>query len=118
MCENQTISHLFMKVLFSLMFFLSVVLSQCHNGDIFSNYPTHVFRSHPKSFGDIGKHGDTAGDGCHSLLQQVKTRVEYKNRNNTLAQRRRERRPRTGMAGEARLARGPVDQYGYVAIYM
>ncbi|KAK0142675.1 hypothetical protein N1851_019394 [Merluccius polli] len=64
-----------------------------------------IVRSHPKSFGDVGKHGDTAGDGCHSLLQQVKTRVEYKNRNNTLAQRRRERRPRTGMAGEARLAR-------------
>ncbi|XP_048036084.1 uncharacterized protein LOC125261575 isoform X2 [Megalobrama amblycephala] len=74
----------------------------------------NIIRSHPKSFGDIGKHGDTAGDGCHSLLQQVKTRVEYKNRNNTLAQRRRERRPRTGMAGEARLARGPVDQYGCV----
>ncbi|XP_028429381.1 uncharacterized protein LOC114552631 isoform X1 [Perca flavescens] len=71
----------------------------------------NIVRSHPKSFGDIGKHGDTAGDGCHSLLQQVKTRVEYKNRNNTLAQRRRER-PRRGMAGEARLARGPVDQYG------
>lgn len=74
----------------------------------------NIVRSHQKSFGDIGKHGDTAGDGCHSLLQQVKTRVEYKNRNNTLAQRRRERRPRTGMAGEARLARGPVDQYGCV----
>ncbi|KAA0722130.1 hypothetical protein E1301_Tti009122 [Triplophysa tibetana] len=74
----------------------------------------NIVRSHPKSFGDIGKHGDTAGDGCHSLLQQVKTRVEYKNRNNTLAQRRRERRPRTGMAGAPRLARGPVDQYGCV----
>nr|XP_055038036.1 uncharacterized protein LOC129425962 [Misgurnus anguillicaudatus] len=74
----------------------------------------NIVRSHPKSFGDIGKHGDTAGDGCHSLLQQVKTRVEYKNRNNTLAQRRRERRPRTGMVGEARLARGPVDRYGCV----
>lgn len=83
-----------------------------HNGDIFSNYPASVFRSYPKTFGDIGKHGDTAGDGCHSLLQQVKTRVEYKNRNNTLARRRREGRQRTGMAGEARLARGLVDQYG------
>ncbi|ROI15918.1 hypothetical protein DPX16_23248 [Anabarilius grahami] len=87
---------------------------KCHNGDMFSNHPTHIFRSNPKSFGDIGKHGDTAGDGCHSLLQQVKMRVEYKNRNNTLAQRRRQRRPHTGMAGEARLARGPVDQYGCV----
>ncbi|XP_051991255.1 uncharacterized protein LOC127650096 [Xyrauchen texanus] len=74
----------------------------------------NIVRSNPKSFGDIGKHGDTAGDGCHSLLQQVKTRVENKNRNNTLAQRHRERRPCTGMAGEARLARGPVDQYGGV----
>ena len=84
-----------MKVLFSLIkyvFFLKVILTltvrlcgKCHNGDTFSNCPTHIFRSHPKTFGDIGKHGDTAGDGCHSLLQQVKTRVEYKNRNNTLA---------------------------------
>lgn len=74
-----------------------------------------IVRSHPKSFADIGKQGDTVGDGCHSLLQQIKTRVEYKNRNNTLARRRRERRQRTGVAGEARLlTRGPVDQYGYV----
>lgn len=83
----------------------------------FSNCPAPIFRSHPKTFSDIGKHGDTAGDRCHSLLQQVKTRVEYKNRNNTLARSRREGRLRTGMAGEARQARGPVDQYGYVAIY-
>ncbi|KAG1957356.1 hypothetical protein F2P79_007438 [Pimephales promelas] len=82
--------------------------AMCHN------IVRNIVRSHPKSFGDIGKHGDIAGDGCHSLLQQVKTRVEYKNRNNTLAQHRRERRQRTGMAGEARLARGPVDKYGCV----
>ncbi|XP_041656815.1 uncharacterized protein LOC121518531 [Cheilinus undulatus] len=74
----------------------------------------NIVRSYPKTFADIGKHGDTAGDGCHSLLQQVKTKVEYKNRNNTLARCRREGRPRTGMAGEARLARGPIDQYGCV----
>ncbi|XP_041800685.1 uncharacterized protein LOC121612009 [Chelmon rostratus] len=63
---------------------------------------------------DGAKSGDIVGDGCHSLLQQVKTRVEYKNRNNTLARCRREGRPRREMAGEARLARGPVDQYGCV----
>ncbi|XP_039592264.1 uncharacterized protein LOC120515387 [Polypterus senegalus] len=70
-----------------------------------------IVREHPKSFADVGKKGDMVGEGCHSLLQQIKTRVEYKNRTNTLARRRRERRSHTNAAGEAR---GPVDQYGCV----
>lgn len=75
-----------------------------------------IVRSHPKSFADISRRGEVVGDGCPSLLQQVKTRVEYKTRNNTLARRRRSREGRrnTGVAGESRLTRGPVDQYGYV----
>ncbi|KAK5922846.1 hypothetical protein CgunFtcFv8_020076 [Champsocephalus gunnari] len=75
-----------------------------------------IVRSHPKSFADISRRGEVVGDGCPSLLQQVKTRVEYKARNNTLARRRRSREGRrnTGVAGESRLTRGPVDQYGYV----
>ncbi|KAK5903491.1 hypothetical protein CgunFtcFv8_007268 [Champsocephalus gunnari] len=73
-----------------------------------------IVRSHPKSFADISRRGEVVGDGCPSLLQQVKTRVEYKTRNNTLARRRRSRRRNTGVAGESRLTRGPVDQYGYV----
>ncbi|KAJ4921062.1 hypothetical protein JOQ06_026033 [Pogonophryne albipinna] len=75
-----------------------------------------IVRSHPKSFADISRRGEVVGDGCPSLLQQVKTRVEYKTRNNTLARRRRSREGRrnTGVAGESRLTRGPVDQYGCV----
>ncbi|KAJ4949670.1 hypothetical protein JOQ06_021179 [Pogonophryne albipinna] len=74
-----------------------------------------IIRDSPKSFGDVGKKGDILGDGCHSLLQQIKTRVEYKNRQNVLARRRRERRPCNVAAERARvIARGPVDQYGCV----
>ncbi|KAJ4947214.1 hypothetical protein JOQ06_009252 [Pogonophryne albipinna] len=67
-----------------------------------------IVRSHPKSFADISRRGEVVGDGCPSLLQQVKTRVEYKTRNNTLARRSREGRRNTGVAGESRLTRGPV----------
>ncbi|KAK1885819.1 Sterile alpha motif domain containing protein 3 [Dissostichus eleginoides] len=75
-----------------------------------------IIRSHQKSFADISRRGEVVGDGCPSLLQQVKTRVEYKSRNNTLARRRRGRegRQHTGVAGESRLMRGPDDQYGCV----
>ncbi|XP_033988754.1 uncharacterized protein si:dkey-15h8.17 isoform X2 [Trematomus bernacchii] len=75
-----------------------------------------IIRSHPKSFADISRRGEVVGDGCPSLLQQVKTRVEYKTRNNTLARLRRGRggRQHTEVAGESRLMRGPVDQYGCV----
>ncbi|XP_067101214.1 uncharacterized protein [Osmerus mordax] len=74
-----------------------------------------IVRDYPNTFADVGKKGDIVGDGCHSLLQQIKTRVEYKNRKNTLARRRRERRPHIGVAEGAReMARGPVDQYGCV----
>ncbi|KAI9523808.1 hypothetical protein NQZ68_024330 [Dissostichus eleginoides] len=78
-----------------------------------------IIRSHPKSFADISRRGEVVGDGCPSLLQQVKTRVEYKSRNNTLARRRRGRegRQHTGVAGESRLMRGPVDQYGVLSIH-
>ncbi|KAF1388589.1 hypothetical protein PFLUV_G00091860 [Perca fluviatilis] len=74
-----------------------------------------IVRDYPKRFADVGRNGDILGDGCHSLLQQIKTRVEYKNRNNTLAQRRRKKRPTTGVAEETGvMARGPVDRYGCV----
>ncbi|TDH13437.1 hypothetical protein EPR50_G00033140 [Perca flavescens] len=74
-----------------------------------------IVRDYPKSFADVGRNGDILGDGCHSLLQQIKTRVEYKNRNNTLAQRRRKKRPTTRVAEETGvMARGPVDRYGCV----
>lgn len=71
-----------------------------------------IVRNYPKSFADAGRNGDILGDGCHSLLQQIQTRVEYKNRNNTLAQRCKKKRPSAGVAEEAGvMARGPVDRY-------
>uniref|UniRef100_A0A3B4XNK6 Si:dkey-15h8.17 n=1 Tax=Seriola lalandi dorsalis TaxID=1841481 RepID=A0A3B4XNK6_SERLL len=74
-----------------------------------------IVRDYPKCFADVRKKGDIVGDGCHSLLQQIKTRVEYKNRNNTLARRRREKRSRTAVVEGGRvMARAPVDQYGCV----
>ncbi|XP_059915959.1 uncharacterized protein LOC132463678 [Gadus macrocephalus] len=75
-----------------------------------------IVRDWPKSFADVGQKGDMLGDGCYSLLQQIKTRVEYKNRNQTLqTRRRRQRRPSNVAAeGAIAMARGPVDQYGCV----
>lgn len=74
-----------------------------------------IVRSHQKCFADVAKNGDILGDGCYSLLQQLKTRVEYKNRNNILVRRRRERRPHSEVPeGDRGMARDPVDQYGCV----
>lgn len=74
-----------------------------------------IVREYPKCFADVGKKGDIVGDGSHSLLQQIKTRVEYKNRKNTLVRHRREKQARTAAAeGGTWMARGPVDQYGCV----
>lgn len=71
-----------------------------------------IVREYPKCFADVGKKGDIVGDGSHSLLQQIKARVEYKNRKNILARHRREKQPRTAVVEGGRLmARGPVDQY-------
>ncbi|XP_016377260.1 uncharacterized protein LOC107715619, partial [Sinocyclocheilus rhinocerous] len=81
----------------------------CHN------IVRSIVRSHPECFADVAKNGDILGDGCYSLLQQIKTRVEYKNRNNTLVRRRRERRPQSEVPDAGRgMTRGPVDQYGCV----
>ncbi|CAM4665659.1 unnamed protein product [Leuciscus chuanchicus] len=82
--------------------------TMCHN------IARSIVRSHPKCFADVAKNGDILGDGCHSFLQQIKTRLEYKTRNNTLARRRRER-THSQVPDEGRgMTRGPVDQYGCV----
>ncbi|XP_041837687.1 uncharacterized protein LOC121637536 [Melanotaenia boesemani] len=74
-----------------------------------------IVREYPKCFADVGKRGDIVGDGSHSLLQQIKARVEYKNRKNTIARHRQEKQSRTAVVEGGRLmARGPVDQYGCV----
>ncbi|XP_063073546.1 uncharacterized protein si:dkey-15h8.17 isoform X2 [Engraulis encrasicolus] len=92
---------------------LNPTRSMCHS------VARNIVQEHPKCFADVGKGGDIVGDGSHSLLQQIKTRVEHKNRNSMLARHRREKRTRDttaeAMEETSRLAlRGPVDQYGCV----
>ncbi|KAF1389442.1 hypothetical protein PFLUV_G00073470 [Perca fluviatilis] len=77
----------------------------CHN------IVRNIIREYPRSFADVDRNGEFVGDGCSSLLLQIKTRVEYKNRNNPLSRRRRKRR--SDSEGRT-LSRGPVDQYGCV----
>ncbi|XP_038568450.1 uncharacterized protein LOC119898317 [Micropterus salmoides] len=67
-----------------------------------------IIQKYPTCFGDVDDDENTAGA---SLVQQVKTRIEHVNRNNTLARLRKNkhsnRQARTN-------GRGPVDQYGCV----
>lgn len=70
--------------------------AMCHN------IARSIIRTHPECFADMSKNGDIIGDGCYSLLQQIKTRVEYKNRSNTLVRRRKERRPQSEVPDESR----------------
>lgn len=44
-----------------------------------------VVAKYPKTFGDVTDEGDVLGCGYTSLLNQIKTRVEHLNRNNTLS---------------------------------
>jgi len=52
--------------------------------------------------------------GYHSLLQQIKTRIEHVNRNNTMARLRTARRGRQEQDGVATKTPGPTDAYGCV----
>ncbi|XP_041822851.1 uncharacterized protein LOC121628024 [Melanotaenia boesemani] len=67
-----------------------------------------IIHQYPACFGDVNDDINTAGA---SLVQQVKTRIEHVNRNNTLA------RLRKNMYSNQHAktnGRGPVDQYGCV----
>ncbi|XP_039670257.1 uncharacterized protein LOC120567361 [Perca fluviatilis] len=67
-----------------------------------------IIQKYPTCFGDVDDGENTAGA---SLVQQVKTRIEHVNRNNTLARLRKNKHsnPQARTNG-----RGPVDQYGCV----
>ena len=43
-----------------------------------------IVRDYLQTFANVTKKGYIIGDDCHSLPQQIKTRVEYKNRKNAL----------------------------------
>lgn len=67
-----------------------------------------IVQKYPKYFGDVDDDDGVAGA---SLVQQVKTRIEHVNRNNTLA---RVRKNRPSIPGVRAHGRGPMDQYGCV----
>lgn len=49
-----------------------------------------IIKKYPDSFADKTEEGDFLGGGYHSLLEQIKTRADHLNRNNTLARVKRE----------------------------
>lgn len=67
-----------------------------------------IVRKYPQCFGDVNGDDNVA---AASLLQQLKTRIEHVNRNNTMA-RLRQKRP--SIPGVRSQERGPMDQYGCV----
>lgn len=52
----------------------------------------NVIAQYPKTFANVTDEGDLLGSGYTSLLNQIKTRVEHVNRNNTLSRIRRPKR--------------------------
>ncbi|CAL8271743.1 unnamed protein product [Lota lota] len=67
-----------------------------------------IIQKYPTCFGDVDDDENTSGA---SLVQQVKTRIEHVNRNNTLA---RLRKNKLSNCQARTNGRGPVDQYGCV----
>lgn len=76
----------------------------------------HIARAivalYPKTFGDLTDEGDVLGCGYTSLLNQIKTRVEHTNRNNTMARIRCSKRPNPGSAQKNTYQK--LDSYGCV----
>lgn len=70
---------------------------------------TDIIQKYPTCFGDVDDDENTAGA---SLVQQVKTRIDHVNRNNTLARLRKTVKHSNRQA--ITNGRGPVDQYGCV----
>uniref|UniRef100_A0A8C2BC44 Uncharacterized protein n=1 Tax=Cyprinus carpio TaxID=7962 RepID=A0A8C2BC44_CYPCA len=60
--------------------------SQC------SEIARRIMEKYPKSFADVTMEGDLIGCGYGSLLNQIKTRVEHVNRDNTLVRVRKPKR--------------------------
>ncbi|XP_041829977.1 uncharacterized protein LOC121635872 [Melanotaenia boesemani] len=75
-----------------------------------------ITQMYPGSFLDNTEEGETIGCGYFTLLQQLKTRVEYVNRDNTLSRLRRPRRSQTSDDDQppppAKCAR--IDSYGCI----
>lgn len=74
-----------------------------------------IIDKYPDSFLDNTEEGEKIGCGYFTLLQQLKTRVEYLNRDNTLSRLRRPRRSQTSddqRPPPAKCAR--IDSYGCI----
>lgn len=77
-----------------------------------------IVNQHPKTFVDATEEGDLLGSGYNSLLNQLKTRVEHVNRNNTVDRIRRTKRTREDDPGDhdtqPKTTRSKLDSYGCV----
>ncbi|XP_072555792.1 uncharacterized protein [Paramormyrops kingsleyae] len=73
-----------------------------------------IIREYPRSFLDVLEDGEIIGDGCSSLLMQIKTRVEHVNRHNPLARRRQMKKSCSEAEVDKNWPKGPLDQYGCV----
>ncbi|XP_070408800.1 uncharacterized protein [Nothobranchius furzeri] len=74
-----------------------------------------IVAKYPLTFADMNEEGEQIGIGYYSLINQLKTRVEHVNRNNTSD---RIRRPRTTQSSNAdatiKTSRCKLDSYGCV----
>ena len=73
-----------------------------------------VVRKYPDCFEDRTDEGERMGNGFHSLVTQLKTRIENLNRCNLIA-RLRKPRTKTSAAGASPQPNMPVDAYGCIS---
>ncbi|CAL8236235.1 unnamed protein product [Boreogadus saida] len=92
---------------------LNPTLSQC------AFIAKGIIEKYPNSLQDRTEEGEKMGSGHYTLCQQLKSRVDNLNRNNTLARLRKERRPAVtpaATAGNSEPARkcAKTDSYGCI----
>ena len=92
---------------------LNPTLSQC------AFIAKGIIEKYPNSLQDRTEEGEKMGSGHYTLCQQLKSRVDNLNRNNTLARMRKERRPAVtpaATAGNSEPARkcAKTDSYGCI----
>ncbi|KAL7370621.1 hypothetical protein ABVT39_006055 [Epinephelus coioides] len=73
-----------------------------------------IVSKHPRTFGDITEEGELLGSGYHSLLEQLKRRVEHVNRNCDSHRIRQPKRTPNDDSNANRRVRSKVDSYGCI----
>ncbi|KAM4608535.1 uncharacterized protein ACJ7VT_014482 isoform 2-T2 [Polymixia lowei] len=76
----------------------------------------NIVAQYPQTFADVTDEGHLLGSGYTSLLNQIKTRVEHVNRNNTFSRIRRPKRTNRNddNACQPKMIRSPVHGYGCI----